>query len=228
MFFIREGEKLYLRNWEYNTALMLDELEKIVVNMGGTVKAQTSGYIVNATIYDKIEDARHNKAVFTSHIDLFKNNPELCGKAIAAANKYSDLEKELQAVADRQEAVKVNHLSYITFYLDGFVYCFQTDSNHFFPFYFSKAKLDKDGTYSRDAGLHESKKEWLWDSFFNTDRLCRDDLREAAYILFNELVGAAPSKIIRDGRKQRVANTYNSGWHYETVYAPERRAKLDF
>lgn len=228
MFFMREGEKLYLRNWEYNTALMLDELEKIVVNMGGTVKTQTSGYIVNATIYDKIEDARHNKAVFTSHIDLFKNKPELREKAIAAANKYADLEKELQAVADRQEAVKVNHLSYITFYLDGFVYYFQTDSNPLFPFYFSKAKLDKNGTYSRDAGLEESKKEWLWDSFFNADRLCWDDLREAAYILFNELVGAAPSKIIRDGRKQRVANTYDGGWHYETVYAPERREKLDF
>lgn len=228
MFFMREGEKLYLRNWEYNTALMLDELEKIVVNMGGTVKPQTSGYIVNRTIYEKIEDARHNKEVFTSHINLFKNNPEMREKAIAAANKYADLEKELQAVADRQEAVKVNHLSYIKFYLDGFVYYFQTDSNPFFPFYFNKAKVDKNGTYSRDAGLEESKKEWLWDSFFNTDRLCRDDLREAAYILFNELVGAAPSKIIRDGRKQRVANTYDGGWHYETVYALERRAKLDF
>lgn len=228
MFFMREGEKLFLRNWEYNTALMLDELEKIVVNMGGTVKTETSGYIVNATIYDKIEQARKDKETFTAHIYIFRNKPELKAKAEQAAKKAAETEKELQAVADRQEAVKVNHLSYITFYLDGFVYYFQTDSNPFCPFYFNKAKLDKDGTYSRDAGLEESKKEWLWDSFFNTERLCRDDLREAAYILFNELVGAAPSKIIRDGRKQRVANTYDGGWHYEMVYKPERRAKLDF
>ena len=39
---------------------------------------------------------------------------------------------------------------------------------------------------------------------------------------------AAPSQIRRERKRQRVPNTYNSGYHYETVFEPERFARIDF
>lgn len=47
-------------------------------------------------------------------------------------------------------------------------------------------------------------------------------------MILNELQQAAPSGIARDAERRRVSNSYNSGYHYETVYKPERRAALDF
>ena len=153
MFFMKNGDKLYLRNWEYNTALMLDELEKIIVAADGRVKENNWGYIVNGTVYDEIQKAERDYETFKSNIDIYRNNADLREKCERAAEKARAKAEELKSEADRQTPEKVNHLSYITFCLDGFVYYFQTDSNPFFPFYYNKAKLDKDGTYSRDAGL---------------------------------------------------------------------------
>ena len=79
----------------------------------------------------------------------------------------------------------------------------------------------------RDAGLEADKKEWLFDCFFKSN--CgKSDIIEAANLIFNMLCNAPMSKIIRGIHKQRVQNTYNDGWHFETVYQPERMGNVDF
>lgn len=122
--------------------------------------------------------------------------------------------------------IVVTHTSYINFTLDGFYYYYQVDSNPFFPFYFVKSRIEN-GKYSRDAYLDNDPKKWFFDCFFSKT-CCNADVTEAANLIYNMLCNAAPSKIHRERNRQRVPNTYNSGYHYETVYNPERFAEIDF
>ena len=79
----------------------------------------------------------------------------------------------------------------------------------------------------RSAKEEADKKEWVFDCFFGSN--CgQQDITEAANLIFNMLCNAPMSEIIRDKRKQRVPNTYNEGWHFETVYTPERLENVDF
>ncbi|HPJ12935.1 MAG TPA: hypothetical protein PLV00_06080 [Caldisericia bacterium] len=174
----KDGERLYLRAWEYNAARIITELANIVENHGGRVKPTNTAIISD----------RNTK--------------------------------------EETEPITVTHTSYISFVLDGTYYYYQVNDNPFFDFYYSKTPI-KNGKCSRDAGLEADKKEWLFDCFFGSN--CgQQDIIEAANLIFNMLCNAPHSRIIRDKHKQRIANTYNDGWHYETVYVPERLEKVDF
>jgi len=174
----KDGERLYLRTWEYNAARIITELANIVNNNGGRVKPT-------------------HKAIISDR----------------------NAEKE-------NEPITVTHTSYISFILDETHYYYQVDSNPFFEFYYNKTPI-KNGKRSKDAGLEADKKEWLYDCFFMSN--CgQPDIIEAANLIFNMLCNAPMSKIIRDGRKQRVPNTYNNGYHMEIVYRPERMETVDF
>lgn len=175
---MKDGERLYLRAWEYNASRILTELAKIVTNNGGRVKPTNTAII-------------------------------------------SD-----RSAKEESEPITVTHTSYISFILDETYYYYQVDDNPFFEFYYQKTPI-KNGKRSRDAGLELDKKEWLFDCFFGSN-CSQQYIVEAANLLFNMLCNAPLSKLIRDKHKQRVANTYNDGWHYETVYAPERLEKVDF
>ena len=175
---MKNGERLYLRAWEYNAARIITELAQIVKNHDGRVKPTHT-----AIISDR------------------------------SAEKKS-------------EPITVTHTTHISFILDETYYYYQVNENPFFEFYYSKTPI-KNGKRSRDAGLETDQKEWLFDCFFSSN--CgQPDIVEAANLIFNMLCNAPMSKIIRDSHKVRVPNTYNDGYHIETVYKPERIEKVDF
>lgn len=58
------------------------------------------------------------------------------------------------------EPIKVTHTSYISFVLNDVYYYYQVDDNPFFPFYYIKTPI-KNGKYSMDAALEETKKVGL-------------------------------------------------------------------
>lgn len=219
MLVMKENERLYPATWEYNAARIMTELAKIVENHGGTVKPLHNAIISNRSVdsatREYTEKLTHYKSIEKEH-----SNPAL-------VDAIKSLTEKLEALAAvNNEPITVTHTSYITFTLDGFMYYYQVDSNPFFEFYYHKTPV-KNGRYSLDAGLTEDKKEWLYDCFFSAS--CSNaDVVEAANLIFNMLVSAKASPIIRDGKRCRVANVYNSGYHYETVYSPERFAQVDF
>jgi len=174
----KDGERLYLRTWEYNASRILTELAKIVTNNGGKVKPTNTAII-------------------------------------------SD-----RSAKEENEPITVTHTSYISFVLDETYYYYQVNDNPFFEFYYQKTPI-KNGKRSRDAGAEADKKEWLFDCFFDSN-CAQQDIIEAANLIFEMLCNAPVSKIIRDKHKQRVANLHNDGWHFGTVYAPERLEKVDF
>ena len=131
-----------------------------------------------------------------------------------------------RSAEEESEPITVTHTTYISFILDDTYYYYQVNSNPFFEFYYNKTPIIN-GKRSKDAGLEADKKEWLYDCFLSSN--CgQPDIVEAANLIFNMLCNAPVSEIIRDSYKQRVPNTYNSGYHMERVYKPERLEKVDF
>ena len=174
----KNGERLYLRTWEYNAARIITELSNIVSNHGGRVKP--------------------------THITIISN----------------------RNAKEENEPITVTHTTYISFILDGNYCYYQVNENPFFDFCYIKTPINS-GKYSRDAALEADKKDWLYDCFFESN--CgQTDIIEAANLIFNMLCNAPASEIIRSSRKQRIPNTYDNGYHMETIYETERTANIDF
>ena len=127
---------------------------------------------------------------------------------------------------DNSEFVQVTHTTNITFVCDEIAYYFQVDQNPFFPFYYTKTPV-RNGKFSKDACLDEFTKKWLFDCLFKSE-VPDAIIKQAAQIIFEELIKARFSIIRRDSHREKVANTFSPGWHWETVQAPERMEKVDF
>lgn len=220
MIVTKENQELFPATWEYNAARITSELARIVENHGGRVKYGNAAIITNRTITAEIfrQEARAERvrALIAENGATEKN---------AAALRT--IEKEIEKLRSIDNTPRrVTHTGYISFIYNGNYYRYSTDSNPFFEFYFVKTPVNN-GKYSADAYGIEDKKEWFFDCLLSWT--CSDaDIIETANLIFNMLCAAPLSEIHRDGRRQRVKNTYNDGYHYETIYTPERIAKIDF
>lgn len=224
MFFIKENETLYLDNWNYNAFLIMEELRRIIDNHGGRYKAQTPGNVVKRSLLDAIRKNKEDAERIRARIE----SGDIHGGKLPAAylEKLATETAELEAMPNDPRPVSGG--SYLSFVLDETFYYIQLDENPFFEFYFSKTPL-KNGKRSRDAVSQELKKDFLWDCFFSTTKPATDeDRREAAEMIFNQIVAAKNSTSRRDSTRRRVSNTYNGGYHYEIVYAPERMETVNF
>lgn len=218
MIVTRDGEKLYPSAFVYHTARILTELDKIVVNHGGRVKPNHKTLIKNRGLHNAVQD-------LTQKIEYAKENTLIAEDRKRAY--LAKLEKELEDLEQiPNEWIEVSHTTWIEFVLEDYHYYYSVDDNPFFPWHYGKTPV-KNNRYSKDACLEEAEKEWLYDCFFGF-RCSTADHVEAANMIFNMLMNAKPSIIRRDGTRQRVPNVYNSGYHYETVYKPERFAEIDF
>lgn len=220
MLVFKENERLYLKSWNYNAACIISELAKIVINNGGRVKPTYYAIISNRTIDSIIKDYSFKLERYTSIMN------EGCGnEKTKIAIDY--VKKELEKMeALNNEPITVSHTSYISFTLNGFYYYYQVDDNPFLEFHYIKTPVSNN-KYSGDAALVEEKKEWLDDCFLKVD-CSKSDIIEAANSIYNMLVNADQSPIIRSKTRRRVSNTYNSDYHYETVYSQERFENVNF
>ena len=213
---IKENERLYLRNWEYNASRVITRLAQIVIANGGKVKPIHNAIISNSTLQNHINQLE-------STLTQLKALEHIPAREEAIAAK----EKELATYkAINNDPITVTHTSYISFVLNGIYYYFQVDHNFLFPFHYQKTPV-VNNKRSRDAYLEESKKEWVYDSLLSCD--CNEEIiEESANALFNELITAKNSGIHKEKSRRRVPNTYNNGYHYETVYEKERFETIDF
>ena len=223
---MKPENKLYLSNWDYNAALIIEELAAIVENNGGTVKPGTVTIIENRALN---ENMRKSAARLEQLERIEADNPGTNEKRTEAMKRLrADIEK-WQRIDNSPRTV--HHCTwssaYISFKLGGMYYYYQTDSNPFFDFYYQKTPIDVNGTVSRCACLESDSKDWLWDCFLRADATDADR-REAANLIYNMLVKAAPSVIRRDSRRVRVRNQYDGRYHYETIYEKERREAVNF
>lgn len=214
---IRENERLYLANWDYNASRIITELKNIVENHGGDVKPHKTALVSNRTLSGAIRET-------SERIEAIEKNNKLDAEKKNAL-LLSQKKKLEEYNAINNEPIQVIG-TYIIFVLDSVYYYYSIDDNPFFDFHYIKTPV-KDGQYSQDAAAENDKKEWLYDCFFGFG-VSNADIKEAANLIFNMLVTAKNSVVIRDSKRKRVPNTYNGGYHYETIYSKERFAKIDW
>jgi hypothetical protein len=213
MIVIRENERLYLSNWEYNSCRILSELANIVDNHGGKVKPTKTAIVSNRTLAAAVRDL---SGKLENMLEIQKNDFSE-KRAAYIASKEKELEK---CNAINNDPITVTHTSYISFVLDDVYYSYSTDANPFFEFYYMKTPVINDKR-SQDVYLEKDNKEWLYDCFFSFSA-SNADVKEAANLIFNMLMTAKNSTPARNTTRKRVPNTYDGGYHYETIYEKER------
>ena len=219
MLVLKDNERLYPDSWEYNGARIMSKLAKIVVEYGGRVAPCKKALISNRSIDIMKTDC-------SLRLEKLKSLEEKQHKyvLVAAIEKKKEDLKELEQI--KNDPITVTHTSYISFVLENTYYYFQLDDNPFFEFLLVKTPV-KNGKYSKDAALEETKKDWLDDCYLKIG--CSEkDINDAAKKIFDMLVSSKNSSIILDKKRVRVPNSYNNSYHYETIYAKERFSSVNF
>lgn len=187
-------ERRYYSNWHYNAALILEALEKIVIDNGGA--------LVSTWEYSSKQPRK--RYVFTN-----RALSEAVWKERAFVEKLEALNRpalpERRAILERLESIdntpRVSFYGdwlYINFALDGVYYSYDFDQNPFFPFHYSKTTIEN-GAIDRNHWSMEDKKEWLYDCFFKFD-CSQADRIEAANMIFNMLLNARFSGKVKPAR----------------------------
>lgn len=190
-------KKRYLRNWEYNAALILQELENIVLNHDGILVSTWDRKIKPVEI-----ENRALSAAVREQRERVKHLEALQRPALAAQKQ--ELER-LEAIPNDPIISNYGEWLYIGFALDGCYYYYSIDANPFFDFHYGKTAIDGNGMITKNYYLNADKKEWLYDCFFKFD--CSNaDRKEAANMIFNMLLSAECSGTYfkRDAKKEKL------------------------
>lgn len=213
MIVIRENERLYLSNWNYNACRITTALATIVENNNGIVKPYKNAIVSNRTLSEAIHDIENKlEKIEAKQLENYTEK-----RAVYIETQKQKLEKYKSI---NNEPITVTHTTWISFIFDGMYYSYSMDNNPFFEFYYTKTPV-KHGKISRDVYSNKDNKEWLYDCFLGFG-VSDEDIKEAANLIFNMLVNAKNSTPYRNSKRVRVANRYDGGYHYENVYEKER------
>lgn len=191
-------KKLYLRNWEYNAAHILQELESIVKNNGGELVSTWKNRKPEAV---EITNRALSSAVREQRERVKRLEERQRSGAIAARQEL----ERLEAIPNEPFITNYGEWRYICFALDGFYYHFSMNDNPFFDFHYGKTIIDENGMIDRNYYMNADEKEWLYDCFFKFD-CSNDDRREAANMIFNMLIKSKCSITYykKDSRKEKL------------------------
>lgn len=223
MYVTRQMETLYLRPYNFNVARVLTEMAKKIKLRGGNVETRYPASIIlrghKEVIKDLQQILRNQKLSLGTVGGNEKTHPEAV-ESIRNTEKRLNLLNEINATP-----ATASHLSYIRFILEGIMYYFQVDDNLFLPDYYLKTHVIN-GEYSRDACLDEIPKTWQKDVLL--DYICDGKaVSDCADYLLDFILNAQFSVIRPDTTIVMVPNTYNGGYHRETIQT-KRTAKVDF
>lgn len=225
-YFRNENETLYLKVNQYNVARMMSRLAEIVKENGGRVKETTPGYIENRTL-------RNDQLQVLRNIELFEENPTTDPATLQARAAYIERNAALLNADPDATKTRVTHTSYISFVLNDMYYYFEEDDNPFFPARYGKTRIIDAGDakkINKDYYLNNiepENKNYYLDMFWDNDASA-DEINDAAGRLYDMLTSAEESEIYRETTRRRVHNTYNNGYHYETITTPARYEAITF
>ncbi len=189
-------KKLYLKSWDYNAALILQNLEQIARDHGAEIvtswkrdKTEMT-QVINRTLSGAIRET-------AEMVDSLAKNQR------PALEEYRRKLEKLEAIPNTPVIIPEQYTWYhhIGFVLDGYYYYYGMDSNPFFNFTYCKTPVTETWQYNRNTYHENDKKEWLVDILFSYS--CTDqDRRKAAQAIFEMLTRARPGHVYRD--KNRI------------------------
>lgn len=212
-------EKQYFRNYEYNTARMLTELDNLIVAKGGTVEPYYKQlFIIDRTLLNNIKDYEKRINELTDAYNKYgKEN------TLDMINNLKQRIKKLESVPN--EWLEVKHTSYITFKLDNMYYYMQIDENPFVDNLYQKAKIvdnKRESTYLQKMNIKD-----IIDYLYGNN-LSNEEIKKVAERMLKTLQELNTTEACKVTEKKRVANTYNNGYHYETVTKKHQPIELGF
>lgn len=236
MYFYTQNQTLYPDFWDYTYFMVLEQLAKLVKKNGGRVEPHrfNTGYIENRTLYEQIAEKEKHFERFKRYFELEKEAGKLTDTEYNTKleNLTVNMTTEIETLkAVENKPVKTNYPGYIRFILDGFYYSF-TYSESTFNYVCSKTPVRNDGTIL-DNIYSENVSRAFWDGIsdnklFQDKKAYKKAIKEAAEILLNSLKNNPVSGVYREQTRKRVSNTYNSGYHYETIYSKDKYKKIEF
>lgn len=219
MIVIKDNERLYATSWQYNSARILTRLAQLVTAQGGKVKPLHPAILSDRNLEDACTATQRrleywNKLTFTYDPD---ERQTIVSKLQCELDNFRSIPNT---------PIAVTHTSYISFAMNGFYYSFSLDDNPFFPFYYMKTPIEN-GTYSGDACMENASKSWAVNALLGFG--CpQSEIESAAQAILALLLAAPLSTLRHDTKRTRIPNTYDSGYHFETIPIKERRIKIDF
>ena len=212
----KDNERLYLTSWEYNAAKILSRLAVIIQEKGGKVQPLHTALISNRNLSSAINKNKQTLENYMSAASSERIKTEI--------QRVTDKIKKLESI--NNEPISVTHTSYIKFILNGMIYYYELNDNPFFPFYYSKTKVI-DNMFCLDIYAEEDPKKWI-EEYHMTFECPDEKIETAANFIFNMLMNAKQSKAIKQGKKTRVPNQFDNGYHYEIISGPGRLKRVDF
>lgn len=232
---------LYYRGIDYNRAKILEKLADKVIEAGGKVRFEDAGVAIHSRGLDeKIFDAKRRAEMIGEHMktidDLEKAEKlrELKKEAEEEANALTEEQKKIPVINSRLKGRYSFGGGSIHFVLGSVYFVFEFAENPFFDDLYEKIALDGNGytgDYYRDpfGSLESGKpgKPYMADELWNpcASEELTDDI---AAMIFDGLMEKPFSEKVRPEKKKiRVANTYNGGYHMETLYEKVREKRKE-
>lgn len=205
-------KKLYLKNWEFNSYRIINEIRKEIEKKGG-VLVDNFPHILKREkikIYDRtfLEAEQKTESNLASNPNLLEYNKKYF------SHYYEALEKNYKKVKI------VENTSYLHFYFEGFIYYIQIDSNPFFNHYIQKEKAEKvNDEYITKYSYYLENLDvgFLPTCEFLTDAEIKKHSKKLLEIILNH------KECAKVHTKKRVSNYFNNGYHYETILEQKTR-----
>lgn len=210
-------KKLYLKNWEFNSYRILNEIRKEIEKKGGVLVTSWPYSLKREKI--KIYDRTFLEAERETSANLAANPKLLDFNKKYFSHYYAAVEKNYKSVKI------VENTSCLHFYFDGYIYYIQFDSNPFFPHYIQKEKAEK------------VNDEYITKYSYYLEDLEFDDLPSYQYVtdweikkhskkILEILLNHKESGKVKE--KKRIQNYYNNGFHYEYILEEKTRKYKKF
>lgn len=202
------NNKLYLRAFEYNTYIILNEIIKRIYNNGGFLVSewkptQEPFIIYNRTLQNNIKELKESIQTIESNLENNNYNDDRKKQLIEYKQKK---EEELKSIENINDERIVFNSSYLQFRLDDYIYYMQFDSNPFFNHYMVKQRIDETKNNKYITSYNHYYDIFSLDIFNDIDlfryNLTDDEIKQGADILFNMLINAKESKAVMTRQRE--------------------------
>lgn len=196
-------EELYLKKYDFNKAIFIDELNKIIKKNGGVFVKDWNGseYPIGLEIEPK---KIYNRYITEGCFDF-----------------EEETAKKLEGKNIPSEIITNSDLSYTSFILNDIYYYLQIDENPFFDDYIIKKPVEKieNKKYSfisyKNYYMEKVTKD-LKDIYWKLyNYLTVKQIRNLAKKAFELIKAARLSNIVTERKK--IQNYYNNRYHYENI-----------
>lgn len=196
-------KELYLKNYEFNIAIFMDELNKIIKKEGGKLVTDWSGSTYPFS--KKIEQTKiYNRYLLKGSFDY-----------------EEETAKKLEGKNIPTETITSSNLSYTSFIFNNIYYYLQIEDNPLFDDYITKKPVEKAENKNYNFISYKSYymekitkelKDIYWKLYnYLTIRQIKNLAKKAFELIKNHKLSSIVTQ------RKRVKNYYDGSYHYENI-----------